>query len=244
MAALLELEDVDARYGPIRALARRLPHGRGRGVRRPARGERRGQDDDAAGGLGHGARHGEIRFAGAARRTPAGATARLGVAHVPRGAGVYRAHRAREPAAGRLLRRDRGDEARPSRVLDYFPWLGGAAQQAGTLSGGEQQMLALARALVPPAAAAARRALARARADRRRRALRHVGALNEERASPCSSSSRTPRRARASSRAYVLEVGRVAIAGTAPSARVCGAAHEGVRRSYLRVLAWACGLRT
>ena len=51
-------------------------------------------------------------------------------------------------------------------VLDYFPWLESRRdQQAGTLSGGEQQMLALARAfLAAPAAADARRAVARARA--------------------------------------------------------------------------------
>ena len=35
------------------------------------------------------------------------------------------------------------------RILGYFPWMGARRdQQAGTLSGGEQQMLALVRALV------------------------------------------------------------------------------------------------
>ena len=58
-------------------------------------------------------------------------------------------------------------------VLEYFPWLEARRnQQAGTLSGGEQQMLALARAfLAAPAPADARRAVARARAARHARGV-------------------------------------------------------------------------
>ena len=40
-------------------------------------------------------------------------------------------------------------KAEAARIFGYFPWLARRRnQQAGTLSGGEQQMLALARALV------------------------------------------------------------------------------------------------
>jgi len=76
---------------------------------------------------------------------------RLGVAHVPDGRGTF-AHLTTEEnlVLGAYTRHDRaavsGDM---SRVLDYFPRLRERlTQQAGTLSGGEQQMLAIARALM------------------------------------------------------------------------------------------------
>ena len=61
--------------------------------------------------------------------------------------------------------------SRPCRGLedqfDLFPVLASRRQPAGTLSGGERQMLAMARALIgQPTVAAARRAVARLRADR------------------------------------------------------------------------------
>ncbi len=59
-------------------------------------------------------------------------------------------------------------QAETQRVLELLPLDASARrdQQAGTLSGGEQQMLALARAIVCAAAAAdARRAVARPGAD-------------------------------------------------------------------------------
>ncbi len=77
--------------------------------------------------------------------------ARLGVAHVPEGRGTFTgltvdenlrvaAHTRRDKAA---VREDL------ERVFAYFPRLKErVAQQAGTLSGGEQQMLAIARALM------------------------------------------------------------------------------------------------
>ncbi len=47
------------------------------------------------------------------------------------------------------MRRDRGVAADIARMLDHFPQLAPRLrQQAGTLSGGEQQMLAIARALL------------------------------------------------------------------------------------------------
>ena len=51
---------------------------------------------------------------------------------------------------GAYMRRDRTTVAQDmARVLDYFPRLRERlSQQAGTLSGGEQQMLAIARALM------------------------------------------------------------------------------------------------
>jgi branched-chain amino acid transport system ATP-binding protein len=95
--------------------------------------------------------HGEIRLGGEridGRRTED--VARRGVAHVPDGRGTFR-----ELSVDENLRL--GAYTRPTRelkpaiesVLGYFPRLRERLrQQAGTLSGGEQQMLAIARALL------------------------------------------------------------------------------------------------
>jgi branched-chain amino acid transport system ATP-binding protein len=77
--------------------------------------------------------------------------AQRGVAHVPEGRGTF-AHLSVDEnlRLGAWLRRDRaGVEADRERLFGYFPRLKERlAQQAGTLSGGEQQMLAIARALL------------------------------------------------------------------------------------------------
>jgi len=96
-------------------------------------------------------RAGEIRFDGA--RIEAAATediARRGVAHVPEGRGTFlELSVAENLRLGAYMRRDRGVAADIARVLDHFPQLAPRLrQQAGTLSGGEQQMLAIARALM------------------------------------------------------------------------------------------------
>ncbi len=76
--------------------------------------------------------------------------ARLGIAHVPEGRGTLSELSVRENLAlgGYLLDSARAKE-RYARVVSYFPWIEERTkQQAGTLSGGEQQMLAIARALM------------------------------------------------------------------------------------------------
>jgi branched-chain amino acid transport system ATP-binding protein len=76
---------------------------------------------------------------------------RLGVAHVPDGRGTFAALSTEENLRlGAYLRRDRAGVAEDiERVYGYFPRLKERrAQQAGTLSGGEQQMLAIGRALM------------------------------------------------------------------------------------------------
>jgi branched-chain amino acid transport system ATP-binding protein len=95
---------------------------------------------------------GEIRFEGA--RIDGVATediARRGIAHVPDGRGTFMELTVEENLRlGAYTRRDRaGVAADLERVFGYFPRLKERfRQQAGTLSGGEQQMLALARALL------------------------------------------------------------------------------------------------
>ncbi|MGZ5803659.1 MAG: ABC transporter ATP-binding protein [Xanthobacteraceae bacterium] len=95
---------------------------------------------------------GEILFAG--RRIDGWQTediVRLGIGHVPDGRGTF-VHLTVEEnlILGAYTRRDRAAVAREmERVFVYFPRLKERiAQQAGTLSGGEQQMLAIARALM------------------------------------------------------------------------------------------------
>ena len=76
---------------------------------------------------------------------------RLGISHVPEGREVFPfLSRAREPAMGAYTRRDPDGVARGPR--DGVRLLPGAEeradQRAGSLSGGEQQMLAISRALM------------------------------------------------------------------------------------------------
>jgi len=146
--SLLELRDVEARYGPVKAL---------QGVSLDV-----GEKDFVAvlGANGAGKtttlravsgtvrRSGEVRFAGKKVRTPEGA-ARAGIAHVPEGRGTFAELSVWENLRlGAYTRRANLTED-AARVFGFFPRLQERRdQQAGTLSGGEQQMLALGRALM------------------------------------------------------------------------------------------------
>jgi branched-chain amino acid transport system ATP-binding protein len=95
---------------------------------------------------------GEIRFAG---RSIAGRAiediVRLGIAHVPEGRGTFVRQTVEENLQiGAMARSGRAAIAADiERVYGYFPRLRERRnQQAGTLSGGEQQMLAVGRALM------------------------------------------------------------------------------------------------
>jgi len=75
----------------------------------------------------------------------------LGISHVPEGREIFYDLTVRENLMmGSYLRRDReGIKKDLDTVYEYFPILQGRrAQLAGSLSGGEQQMLAIARALI------------------------------------------------------------------------------------------------
>jgi len=178
---------------------------------------------------------GEIVFAGnRISRRPPEAVARLGVAHVPEGRGTLTELSVRENLRlGAYVRRDRaGIREDERRVLSYFPWLeqrGG--QSAGTLSGGEQQMLALARALMlrpklvlldEPSLGLAPLVVSEI--------FRIVRELNEREGLAVLVVEQNAALAlEASSRAYVLEVGKVAVEGPSADLR----RNESVRRSYL-----------
>jgi branched-chain amino acid transport system ATP-binding protein len=95
------------------------------------------------------ARSGSVRFRGAdVTRLPANRRACLGIGYVPQGRDVF-------PRMSVLDNIRMGQYVNPSRrfqpdeVYGYFPFLKERAlQRAGTLSGGQQEMLAIARALV------------------------------------------------------------------------------------------------
>jgi branched-chain amino acid transport system ATP-binding protein len=233
--ALLELEDVEARYGPVRALhSVTLSVGEGEIVAvLGANGAGKTTTLRAISGIVR--RSGRIAFGGRSisRRSPE-TVARLGVAHVPEGRGTLTELSVRENLRlGAYVRRDRRvireDERR---VLGHFPWLERRAdQRAGTLSGGEQQMLALARALMSrpklvlldePSLGLAPLVVSEI--------FRIVRELNERDGLAVLVVEQNASLAlAASSRAYVLEIGRVAVAGESAELR----RHESVRRSYL-----------
>ena len=76
---------------------------------------------------------------------------RLGIGHVPEGREVFPFLTVRENLLmGAFLRHDRGEVGEDlERVYNYFPVLSErTGQRAGMLSGGEQQMLAISRALM------------------------------------------------------------------------------------------------
>jgi branched-chain amino acid transport system ATP-binding protein len=232
---LLELRQVEARYGPIQAL-----HGISLDVEE-------GEIVAVLGANGAGKttalravsgtvrRKGHIFFAGRsiARDRPS-AIARRGIAHVPEGRELFTEltvwENLRMGAYVRGERRTLKQEA--PRVFSYFPWLEERRnQQAGTLSGGEQQMLALARALVSrprllmldePSLGLAPTVV--------QELFRVVTELNaKEGLTVLVVEQNAILALEAAARAYVLEVGKVAIEG--PSDEL--ARNESVRRSYL-----------
>src|SRR3954469_7431048 len=97
-------------------------------------------------------RSGEIRFAGEdIAGAPSHRLVRMGLSHVPEGRGIFANLTVQENLElGAYARKDRKSvEDDRQRALSLFPRIRERLKQvAGTLSGGEQQMLGIARALL------------------------------------------------------------------------------------------------
>jgi branched-chain amino acid transport system ATP-binding protein len=233
MRTLLELDAVEARYGPVQALRGvSLTVGEGEVVAvLGANGA--GKTTTLRAISGTVSRSGVIDLDGKTLRGGPEAAARAGIAHVPEGRGTFVELTVNENLRlGAYTRRDGGIKDDLERVAGYFPWMAErGSQRAGTLSGGEQQMLALARALMgrprlllldEPSLGLAPLVV--------REFFRIVRELNEKEGLTVLVVEQDARIALSvSSRAYVLEVGRVALAGSSDDLRD----NESIRRSYL-----------
>jgi branched-chain amino acid transport system ATP-binding protein len=230
--SLLALQSVGARYGPVKALHDvSLTVGEGELVAvLGANGAGKTTTLRAVSGTVR--RSGDVLFDGQKLPRRPEATARAGIAHVPEGRGTFSELTVWENLRlGAYVRRGKVTEE-AKRVFGFFPRLEERrGQQAGTLSGGEQQMLALGRAmmarprlllldepslgLAPLVVKEIFEALARMK---ERDGLSVL--VVEQNANLALAHAE---------RAYVLEVGRVVVAGTSAELR----AHESVRKSYL-----------
>ena len=178
---------------------------------------------------------GTVKFDGTTLKTNSPeASARLGIAHVPEGRGTLAALTVRENLAlGAYTKKDsKRTRATLDRVLGYFPKLGERINQAaGTLSGGEQQMLAIGRALMleprlmlldEPSLGIAPLIV--------RNLFELLAKINKEENVTILVSEQNARLAlAAASNAYVLETGRIAVSGSADELN----ANESIRKSYL-----------
>jgi branched-chain amino acid transport system ATP-binding protein len=231
MAPLLELKDVSARYGQVAALHDvSLTVDEGEIVALlGANGAGKTTTLRAVSGTVR--RGGDVVFAGK-RLGRAGPeqTARAGIAHVPEGRGIFAELTVWENLRmGAYMRRGRIDY---TMVLEYFPWLEARRnQQAGTLSGGEQQMLSLARAFLqrPRLLMLDEPSLGLAPLVTRE-VFRVVGDLNQKEGLAVLVVEQNAAIAlSAAGRAYVLETGNVAISGTADALK----SDDAVRSAYL-----------
>jgi branched-chain amino acid transport system ATP-binding protein len=151
MAALLEAKNVEAFYGPTRVLKGISFEVAEGGITTILGANGAGKTSTLRALSGLVRRTGEIRFAG--ERIDGYSTekiAALGIAHVPDGRGTLVNLSVEENLrVGAYLRPKREVEETMERMFGYFPRLRERRQQqAGTLSGGEQQMLAISRALM------------------------------------------------------------------------------------------------
>jgi branched-chain amino acid transport system ATP-binding protein len=232
MTSLLQLDRVEARYGPVKAL-----HGISLEV---AEGELvavlgangAGKTTTLRAVSGTVRRSGDVIFRGAKLPRRPDAAARAGIAHVPEGRGTFSELSVWENLRLGAYTRRGGVKEDAQRVFGYFPRLEERkGQQAGTLSGGEQQMLALGRAmmarpklvlldepslgLAPMLVAEIFERLERMRTDEGIAVL-----VVEQNANLALAHA---------AHAYVLEVGNVVVSGPSEELR----ANESVRRSYL-----------
>ena len=232
MSALLELDGVTAAYGPVKAL-----HGISLTVNEGSivavLGANGAGKTTTLRAISHTVRTGgTIRFAGKSLgRQSAESIAGMGIAHVPEGRGLFPELTIVENLRlGAYIRRG-SIKADLERVYAYFPWMGRRrAELAGSLSGGEQQMLALAKAFMQqprlllldePSLGLAPIIVSEI--------FSIVRELNQEGMTVLVVEQNAHIALQLASTAYVLEVGTVALHG--PSEEL--ERNESVRRSYL-----------
>jgi branched-chain amino acid transport system ATP-binding protein len=178
---------------------------------------------------------GEIAFGGT--KIAGGATesiVRHGIAHVPEGRGTFvRLSTEENLRLGAYTRRDPPGVAEDlERVFQYFPRLKERRhQQAGTLSGGEQQMLAVGRALMMRPRLMLLDEPSFGLAPNLTEELFDIlGAINKERKVSMLVVEQNASLALAiADHAYLLETGRIVISGTAKEIEQ----DETVRKAYL-----------
>ena len=160
--------------------------------------------------------------------------ARLGVAHIPEGRGTFTRMTVDENLhLGAITRKDKQNVAKDiDKMYDHFPRLKQRrTQQAGTLSGGEQQMLAISRALlVKPRLLLLDEpsfGLAPLIVQDIFHILRRIN--TEERMSILVVEQNASLALDLADHAFLLETGRIVVSGTASAIRQ----DEAVRRSYL-----------
>ena len=177
-------------------------------------------------------RTGRIEFMGRQLRGATESIARMGVAHVPDGRGTFSEFTVWENLKLGAFCSKRPGKDDFARVLQYFPWIEERREQeAGTLSGGEQQMLALARAFMarPKVMLLDEPSLGLApiiTAD----IFRIIKELNENEGTTILIVEQNANLAlQLAHFAYVLEVGSIAMSGTSEQLQ----GNEQVRRSYL-----------
>jgi len=231
---LLELRDVSARYGALTALHDVTLSVEDGEVVSLLGANGAGKTTTLRSISGTVKRSGTLLFDGKALPRTAEAVARRGITHVPEGRGILGDLTVWENLRmGAYLRRDRKAVQQDlDAQRERLPWLWDRrGQQAGTLSGGEQQMLALARALVgrPRMVLLDEPSLGLAPMvvqtffDLVRRLNREDGVtflVVEQNATVALD---------VSNRAYVLEVGHIALTGESGEL----AKDEGIRSSYL-----------
>ena len=158
----------------------------------------------------------------------------LGISMVPEGRHVYPLMNVRDNLLmGAFLRRDKAEVKRDlERMCERFPFLKARMrQQASTLSGGEQQMVAISRALMarPKLLLMDEPSLGLAPLVVREIARSILAINREDKVSVILVEQNSRMALRLSSRAYVLETGRVALEGVSEEL----VNNEDVRRLYL-----------
>src|SRR5437773_1758040 len=235
LMALLEVEGLEARYGWTKVL-----HGirfavEDGGITTILGANGAGKTTTLRAVCGMVRATGDVRFDG--QRIDGRATediVRLGIAHVPEGRGTFVQLSVEENLRlGAYARREPGALARDlARIYDHFPVLGERRRQiAGSLSGGEQQMLAVGRALMlrPRLLLLDEPSLGLAPLVARE-IFRIVRAINrDERVGVLLVEQNVATALDLADHAYLLETGRVVVSG--PSAEL--RRDDAIRRSYL-----------